>query len=109
MPLVEEDAGGPPAVVLSANAALELEACRNRHPRFQDVYAGWLWRIARDKEAGIPLSLRGPETLGPGELRLVKSKLSRNLPTVTLIFHRGAERVTVLRVMSSQPGHDPVL
>lgn len=102
------DDNGAFAAELTTTAALELDDDCRKIPRARQVYDGLIWRITRQPDAGPLLQLRDPGDPG-AEIRMVKSKLRRHLPTVMIIYRVKAGRVTVVKVKASPSGYDPTL
>ena len=105
----EEGTQQPIEVELRADCAVSLEKCCAKYPRARDVFHGLKWRLERQPDAGALLNLRDPESKCDGETRIIKSKLTPHLPTVTMIYRHEGDCVRIIRLHVSQPGRDSIL
>ena len=89
----------PRELILSPSAALELDAVRGSHPRFQQVYDGLVWIILRKPEIGDANSITRMEN---GERVTVSFWIVRSqpkntdLPDVLLVYRFDDRSVEVL-------------
>lgn len=109
MPQTDEGTRGPVEVELRAECAIALEEYCAKYPRARDVYRGIVWRLEREPDVGALLNLRDPSSTCDGETRMVKSKMTPFLPTLTMIYRHEGDRVRIIRLHVSPPGRDAVL